>query len=74
MLCYAFWYGRGWGGEDTGENTSYYLYINDWYRTISPTYIRDGHADVIDIYITAFLGNRINTLEGGVLYYSIFTN
>lgn len=28
---------RGWEREDTISNTSYYLYIGVWYRSISPS-------------------------------------
>lgn len=33
--------GRGWmSSDDTGTNTSYYLYTGDWYRMISPNYMK----------------------------------
>lgn len=59
---------RGWvTDKDPGDNTSYYLYTNDWYRLMSPGNMNsNGRAYIAHIGAPGRIGDLWDKDGGGV--------
>lgn len=55
--------------EDVGANERYYLFVDRWYRTISPSYFgSEIRIYVTDVYSGGGIGSGISDADGGVQF------
>ena len=58
---------RGFGDNNNADNNSFYLYINQWYKSMSSSHMQDGRGYVMHVWSTGNIHySTIDTAECGV--------